>query len=38
MMAVDLSHQLGWLSQADVARVEALLTQAGLPPCGGLPP
>ncbi len=31
MMAVDLSRQLGWLSDADVTRVEALLTRAGLP-------
>ncbi len=30
-MAADLSCRLGWLSQADVARIEALLVQARLP-------
>ncbi len=31
MMAAELSRQLGWLTQADVARVEALFQRAGLP-------
>jgi len=31
MMAADLSHRMGWLSTADVARIQALLTKAGLP-------
>lgn len=30
-MAADLSHRLGWLDDADVARVRALLERAGLP-------
>ncbi len=30
-MAADLSCRLGWLSQADVTRIEALLKQARLP-------
>lgn len=30
-MAADLSHRLGWLSAADLARVEALLVRARLP-------
>ncbi|MDO8788473.1 MAG: 3-dehydroquinate synthase [Sulfuritalea sp.] len=31
MMAVELSHRLGWLSATDVGRVRALLRRAGLP-------
>lgn len=31
MMAVDLSARLGWLSAADVARVERLFVRTGLP-------
>lgn len=31
MMAVELSHRLGWLPVADVARVRALLQRARLP-------
>ncbi len=31
VMATELSHRLGWLSAADVARVCALLERAGLP-------
>jgi 3-dehydroquinate synthase len=31
MMAVELSHRLGWLSVADVGRVRTLLARAGLP-------
>ncbi|MCF8199146.1 MAG: 3-dehydroquinate synthase [Sulfuritalea sp.] len=31
MMAVQLSHRLGWLSPADVERVRRLLMRAGLP-------
>ena len=31
MLAVDLSHRLGWLSAADVGRVRALLELIGLP-------
>ncbi|MCX7148675.1 MAG: 3-dehydroquinate synthase, partial [Rhodocyclales bacterium] len=31
VMAVELSHRLGWLSTADVDRVRALLQRAGLP-------
>ena len=31
MMAVELSHRLGWLSAADVDRVRVLLVRAGLP-------
>jgi len=31
MMAADLSQRMGWLSAADVARIHALLTKAGLP-------
>jgi 3-dehydroquinate synthase len=30
-MAADLSHRLGWLDAADLARVRALLVRAGLP-------
>ena len=30
-MAADLSHRLGWLSQAQVGRVDALVAAAGLP-------
>lgn len=31
LMAADLSARMGWISSADVARVEALMTAAGLP-------
>ncbi|MBI1904802.1 MAG: 3-dehydroquinate synthase [Rhodocyclales bacterium] len=31
MMAAALSHRLGWLSERDVARIEALFVKAGLP-------
>jgi 3-dehydroquinate synthase len=31
MLAVDLSHRLGWLGAADVGRVRALLESIGLP-------
>jgi len=31
VMATDLSHQLGYLSEADVARIRSLLQRAGLP-------
>jgi len=31
MMAADLSQRMGWLSAADVERIHALLTKAGLP-------
>ena len=31
VMAVELSHRLGWLSSADVGRVRTLLQHAGLP-------
>ena len=31
MMAVELSHRLGWLSAADAGRVRALLMRASLP-------
>jgi 3-dehydroquinate synthase len=31
VMAADLSRRLGWLSEADVARVEALIRRARLP-------
>ena len=31
VMAVELSHRLGWLSAADVVRVRRLLASAGLP-------
>ncbi|MCM2288474.1 MAG: 3-dehydroquinate synthase [Sulfuritalea sp.] len=34
MMAVELSHRLGWLSAADVGRVRTLLRRAGLPVTG----
>ncbi|MCK9381031.1 MAG: 3-dehydroquinate synthase [Sulfuritalea sp.] len=34
MMAVELSHRLGWLSAADVGRVRTLLQRAGLPVIG----
>lgn len=34
MMAVELSRRMGWLSQADVARVEALFQRASLPTYG----
>ncbi len=34
MMAADLSARLGWLSAADVARVEHLFTRVGLPVFG----
>ena len=33
-MATELSHRLGWLSDADVDRVRALLQRAGLPITG----
>jgi 3-dehydroquinate synthase len=40
MMAADLSWRLGWLSQADVRRVRAILLAAGLPvaPPAGISP
>ncbi len=31
MMAADLSQRMGWLSNAEVARIQALLTKARLP-------
>jgi len=31
MMAADLSQRMGWLSTAEVSRIHALLTKAGLP-------
>lgn len=31
LMAVELSRSLGWLSEGDVARVEAIFLRAGLP-------
>ncbi|MBT9612369.1 MAG: 3-dehydroquinate synthase [Burkholderiales bacterium] len=31
IMAAELSHRLGWLSDADVARARALILKAGLP-------
>jgi 3-dehydroquinate synthase len=31
MMAVELSHRIGWLGAEDVARIEALHERAGLP-------
>jgi 3-dehydroquinate synthase len=31
VMAADLSHRLGWIAAADVARVTSLLARAGLP-------
>ena len=31
MMAVELSRRLGWLTDADVSRVDSLLQRAGLP-------
>jgi len=34
MMAVELSRHLGWLTEADVARVAALFERAGLPVYG----
>ena len=34
VMAAELSRALGWLSRADVARVQALFASAGLPVCG----
>ncbi len=34
VMAAELSRRLGWLSEADVARVRALLQRAGLPVSG----
>ncbi|WP_341648487.1 3-dehydroquinate synthase [Thauera humireducens] len=34
MMAVELSRHLGWLAEADVARVAALFERAGLPVYG----
>lgn len=34
LMATELSRRLGWLSDADVARVRALLTRAKLPVVG----
>ncbi|WP_031345979.1 3-dehydroquinate synthase [Thauera terpenica] len=34
MMAAQLSHQLGWLSAADVERISALFERAGLPVWG----
>jgi len=34
VMAAELSHRLGWLSEEDVARIRALLGQAGLPTAG----
>ena len=34
MMAAQLSHQLGWLSAADVERIGALFERAGLPVWG----
>lgn len=34
MMAVELSHALGWLNAGDVERAEALFRRAGLPTTG----
>jgi 3-dehydroquinate synthase len=34
VMAADLSRRMGWLSEADMARVTALLRRAGLPVAG----
>ncbi len=34
MMAAELSRRLGWLTAADVARIEALFERAGLPVWG----
>jgi len=34
MMAVELSHRLGWLSAAEVERVRTLMLRAGLPVTG----
>lgn len=34
VMAAELSRALGWLSRADVVRVQALFASAGLPVCG----
>jgi 3-dehydroquinate synthase len=34
MMAAELSRQLGWISAADVARIEKLFLRAGLPVIG----
>lgn len=34
VMAVDLSHRLGWLTAADVVRIRALFKRAGLPTVG----
>jgi len=36
MMAAELSRQLGWISAADVARIETLFLRAGLPVFGPL--
>ena len=33
VMAADLSRRLGWITEADVARVETLIKRAGLPTC-----
>ncbi|HJV24383.1 MAG TPA: 3-dehydroquinate synthase [Aromatoleum sp.] len=38
MMAAELSRLLGWLSSADVARIEALFARAGLPVVGAKMP
>ena len=32
-LAADLSHRLGWLAAADLARARALIAAAGLPVC-----
>ena len=34
MMAIELSHMLGWLDKCDVERAEALFSRAGLPTFG----
>ena len=34
MMAIELSHMLGWLDKCDVERAEALFSRAGLPTVG----
>ena len=34
MMAIELSHRLGWLSVAEVDRIRALFVRAGLPVTG----
>lgn len=34
MMAAELSYRLGWLSESDVARIDALFRRAGLPVTG----